>query len=115
MTPPCSPDWILQLLAIYPSSKRDLSILLGLLFCFWFTEKPVYPFLKPGWVVLICLGGVLAAGLVALMSCHKRTRKQISGICCRKYVALSTDVETLVEGHHEGRYEEQATRTTESE
>lgn len=77
-------------------------------------EKPVYPFLKPGWVVLICLGGVLAAGLVALMSCHKRTRKQISGICCRKYVALSPDVETLVEGHHEGRYEEQATRTTEN-
>ena len=81
----------------------------------YFSEKHFGAFFEAGWIVLFCLLAVIIA-LVAVAVCHERTRKQISGRCCRKYGALTTDgdhdvTSVLVEGHHV----EQAARDTISE
>ncbi|XP_068702583.1 uncharacterized protein [Montipora foliosa] len=65
-------------------------------------DKPLSPFRKPGWIVLVCLIAVIL-GLLAIAAFHARTRKKISSHCCGKYGELSTEGETtsvLVEGHH---------------
>ena len=73
-------------------------------FFFSFIEKIVYRYLKPGWIVLICLGSVAVLGAAAFLSCRKQTRKRIHGFCCRRYAVLSPDVETtsalVVESHY---------------
>ena len=73
-------------------------------FFFSFIEKIVYRYLKPGWIVLICLGSVVVLGAVAFLSCRKQTRQRIHGFCCRNYAVLSPDFETtsalVVESHY---------------
>lgn len=66
-------------------------------------DKPLSPFRKPGWIVLVCLIAVIL-GLLAIAAIHARTRKKIGSHCCRKYGELSTEGDTtsvLVEGHHD--------------
>ena len=69
----------------------------------FFTDKPLSPFRKPGWIVLVCLIAVIL-GLLAIAAIHARTRKKIGSHCCGKYGELSTEGDTtsvLVEGHHD--------------
>lgn len=78
--------------------------------------QPDRPFPQPGWIVLFCLLGFLIVIAFIFVSFHKRTRKQISGFCCRKYRVLWPDQDpertatsdfVTVEDH----YKEQATNT----
>ena len=73
-------------------------------FFFSFIEKIVYRYLKPGWIVLICLGSVAVLGAAVFLSCRKQTRERIHGFCCWRYAVLSPDVETtsalVVESHY---------------
>lgn len=75
------------------------------------------PFPQPGWIVLFCLLGFLFIVVFIVVLVHKRTRKQISGFCCRKYRALWPDMESPTTSNFmtaEDHYEEQVT-STESE
>ncbi|KAL9971590.1 hypothetical protein ACROYT_G017770 [Oculina patagonica] len=68
------------------------------------------PFPQPGWIVLFCLLGFLTITAFIFLSCHKRTRKQISGFFCRKYGVLWSDADRDATSdlmNVEARYEEQ--------
>lgn len=79
-------------------------------FIFNLTGNRDRPFPQPGWIVLFCLLAFLTITAFIFMSCHKRTRKQITGFFCRKYGVLWSDPDRDATSdlmNVEGRYEEQ--------
>ena len=53
--------------------------------------QPDGPFPQTGWIVFFCLLVFLIVVAFIFVLFHKRTRKQISGFCCRKYRTLWPD------------------------